>query len=151
MIYLIRHADAVSADEDPERPLSEKGRGQVAEVCRILRREPGFEPAEIWHSPLVRSRETAQLLAQGLGLSAPLVLRAGLEPEDDPGKIAAVLAAQDRDIALVGHERHLGALAALMAEGPGRAGLVIPFRKAGVMALSRKGRRWRSEWLARSP
>jgi len=151
MIYLIRHADAVSADEDPERPLSEKGRRQVGEVCEILRRGPGFKPAEIWHSPLARSRETAELLARGLGLSAPIVLKPGLEPEDDPGKIADGLAAEDRDIALVGHEPHLGSLAALMIEGAGRAGECIPFRKAGVMALLRKGRRWRPEWLARPP
>jgi phosphohistidine phosphatase len=151
MIYLIRHAHAVSAEEDPVRPLSAKGREQVAEVCGALRGGPGFKPAEIWHSPLARSRETAELLAAGLGLSVPLVLTPGLEPDDDPARIAAVLAAEGRDIAVVGHEPHLGCLAALLAEGPERAGAFVAFRKAGVLALLRKGKRWRPEWLARSP
>ncbi|HTU00680.1 MAG TPA: phosphoglycerate mutase family protein [Candidatus Sulfotelmatobacter sp.] len=151
MIYLIRHADAVPADENPVRPLSAKGRGQIGEVCKVLRGEAGFKPAEIWHSPLERSRETAELLAQGLGLLAPLALKPGLEPEDDPGRIAAVLAAEDRDIAIVGHEPHLGALATLLAGGPARAGEDFAFRKAAVLAVSRKGRRWRPKWLARSP
>lgn len=149
MIYLIRHADAVSAEDDPERPLSARGRNQVGEACRILRGQPGFKPAEIWHSPLARSRETAELLARGLGLSSPLVLMPGLEPEDDPGKIAPILGSEARDIAVVGHEPHLGALAALMTEGPDHA--VAPFPKAGVLALSRNGRRWRPQWLVRSP
>jgi phosphohistidine phosphatase len=151
MIYLIRHADAVSDEVDPERPLSGRGRDQVGGVCKILGKESVFRPAEIWHSPLVRSRETAELLARGLGLSAPLVLKPGLEPDDDPGEIAAVLAADGREIAVVGHEPHLGVLAALMVDGPERTGIFYPFPKAGVLALSRKGKRWQPEWLARSP
>jgi phosphohistidine phosphatase len=151
MIYLIRHADAVSDEVDPLRPLSAKGRDQVVGVCRILQRGPDFKPAEFWHSPLARSRETAELLARGLRLSAPVVLTPGLEPEDDPAKIAAVLGSEARDIAVVGHEPHLGILASLMVEGPGRAGICITFPKAGVLALSRKGKRWQPEWLARSP
>jgi len=151
MIYLIRHAHAVSPEEDPVRPLSAKGREQVGEVCRTLRGGPAFKPAEIWHSPLARSRETAELLAAGLGLSAPLVLKPGLAPEDDPAAIAAVLAAEGRDIAVVGHEPHLSGLAALIVEGPAGAGASFAFRKAGVLALSRKGRRWQPEWRARAP
>jgi phosphohistidine phosphatase len=151
MIYLIRHADAVSDEENPVRPLSSRGREQVGGVCKILAKESVFRPAEIWHSPLARSRETAELLARGLGLAAPLVLKPGLEPDDNPGKIAAVLAAEVREIAIVGHEPHLGVLAALMVDGPERAGIFYPFPKAGVLALSRKGKRWRPEWLARSP
>jgi len=151
MIFLIRHAHAVTADEDPRRPLSAKGRSQVGEVCRVLREEGGFSPAEFWHSPLGRSRETAELLAQGLGLAAPLVLKPGLEPEDDPAGIAKVLEKEDRDIAVVGHEPHLGTLAALMTAGPDRAPAPLSFAKAAVLALSRKGSRWRPRWLARGP
>jgi phosphohistidine phosphatase len=151
MIYLIRHADAVSDEVDPERPLSARGREQVAGVCRILAKGAAFNPAEIWRSPLVRSRETAELLARGLKLTAPVILKPGLEPNDDPAGIAGILAAEERDIAVVGHEPHLGVLAALMVEGPERMGMPYPFPKAGVLALSRTGRRWRPEWLARSP
>ena len=151
MIYLVRHAHAVTAEEDPERPLSAKGRAQLDEVCRVLREEGGFSPAQFWHSPLLRSRETAEFLARGLGLSAPLVLRPGLEPEDDPAAVAGILDKEERDIAVVGHEPHLGTLAALMIAGPDRAPSPLPFAKAGVLALSRKGGRWRPRWLARGP
>jgi phosphohistidine phosphatase len=146
MIYLIRHADAVSDEEDAKRPLSQKGRDQMARLCRILKGDSGFMPVELWHSPLCRARETAELLAKGLGLSAPVVLVPGLEPDDDPARIAEILGAESRDIAVVGHEPHLGILAALLAGGSPR-----PFPKAGVLALFREGRRWRPEWLVRSP
>ena len=150
MIYLIRHADAVSDEVDPARPLSARGRDQVARVCAMLGKG-SFKPAEIWHSPLVRSRETAELLAKGLKLSAPLVLKPGLEPDDDPSVIAALLKAQTADIAAVGHEPHLGVLACLMVHGPTRPAIFFPFPKAGVLALSSDGKRWKSEWLVRSP
>jgi phosphohistidine phosphatase len=151
MIYLIRHADAVSDEENPDRPLSARGREQVAKVCGILRKRSGFKPREIWYSPLERSRETAELLAQGLQLTALLVLTPGLTPDDDPAKIAAVLETEAGDIAIVGHEPHLGVLASLMVHGPEGAAAYFHFPKAGVLALSPDGRRWRPEWLVKSP
>jgi len=151
MIYLIRHADAVSEEENPARPLSAKGRDQVARLCAVLRKGPGFRPAELWHSPLVRSLETAQLLKKGLKLTGPLVLTPGLEPDDNPGRIAPVLEEEKRDIAVVGHEPHLGVLASLMVQGPARPAIFYPFPKAGVLALSRDGKRWRSDWLVGAP
>jgi phosphohistidine phosphatase len=151
MIYLMRHADAVSDEENPVRPLSKKGRDQVARVCAFLRKIQGFKPAEIWHSPLARSRETAQLLANGINQPAPVMLINGISPDDDPSRIAAVLETADIDVAVVGHEPHLGVLASLMVHGAECSGIFYPFPKASVLALSREGKRWRSEWLVRSP
>jgi len=151
MIYLMRHADAVSDEENPLRPLSARGRDQVDRVCRSLKKGPGFAPAEIWHSPLARSRETAELLIEGLGLSSALLLKAGLTPDDDPGQIASALVAETRDIAVVGHEPHLGVLASLIVHGPRHRGIFFPFSKAGLLALSRNGERWESGWVVRSP
>jgi phosphohistidine phosphatase len=151
MILLMRHADAVSDEVDALRPLSQKGRDQVARVCEALRKVPGIDPDQIWHSPLVRSRETAELLAKGLGLKAALVLTPGLEPENDPSAVAATLETETRDIAIVGHEPHLGVLASLMVHGPVRAGVYYPFPKAGVVALTRAGKAWKAQWLVRSP
>jgi phosphohistidine phosphatase len=151
VIYLMRHADAVSDEVDPVRPLSQKGRDQVARVCAFLGKKPDFVPDRILHSSLERSRETAGLLAKGLGLTAPLVPTKGIEPEDDPGKIAAVLEASKGDVAVVGHEPHLGVLASLMVHGPERPGVFYPFPKAAMLALTRDGKRWRAEWLVRSP
>jgi phosphohistidine phosphatase len=150
MIYLIRHADAISDEENPVRPLSPRGREQVARVCAILGKGPGFAPAEFWHSSLERSRETAGLLAKGLKLPARLVLTPGLEPEDDPAPIATLLGKEKRSIAVVGHEPHLGVLAGLMIHGPSQ-GAYFPFPKAGVLALTRDGKGWQSEWLVRNP
>jgi phosphohistidine phosphatase len=151
MIYLIRHADAVSDGVDPLRPLSQRGRDQVARVCASLHRQGTFSPVEFWHSPLARARETAELLALGLGLTIPVLMKHGLGPDDDTTPIAAILDAETRNIAVVGHEPYLGVLASAMAKGPAPVGIFFPFAKASVLALEKAGGRWRSEWLVRSP
>jgi len=151
MIFLIRHADAISDEVNPVRPLSPRGHEQVARVCEILGKQGSFAPAEFWHSPLARSRETATLLAKGLKLQVPVLLQPGLEPDDDPSGIAVLLKAQERDIAVVGHEPHLGVLASILVHGPRRAGVFYPFSKAGVLALTRGDKGWRAQWLVRSP
>lgn len=145
----MRHADAISDEVDPVRPLSARGRAQVARVCELLRPVADFAPEEVWHSPLARARETATLLVAGLQLDVPLLLKPGIEPDDDPLKVVAILQAEKKAVAVVGHEPLLGVLASIMVHGP-RPGVYYPFPKAAVLALTPDGDVWRSQWLVRS-
>lgn len=145
-LYLVRHAHAVDAEENPERPLSERGRKQVRALAKFLRTSGALQPAEIWHSSLVRSRETAELLADRLDLGAPLVLVAGLEPDDEPAVIARQLEEVRHPLAIVGHVPHLSALASLLVAGPeGRA--IFAAKKCSVLALAGGGTRWQVRWF----
>ena len=145
-LYLIRHAHAVDAEEDPERPLSDRGRKQVRTLAKFLRRSGVLQPREIWHSSLARSHETAQLLARGLHLGAPLVLAAGLEPDDEPAEIARQLETIRHPIAMVGHEPYLSALTSLLVAGPqGRA--MFAMKKCAALALDGSGARWQVRWF----
>lgn len=145
MLYLIRHAEAVDTVPDHARVLSERGRGQVRALARFLGRTRAFHPAEVWHSPLVRARETASLLAQELGLSIPVQPVAGITPEDDPRLIAARCSGLVQPLALVGHEPHLGALASLLVAGAPEP-VVFTMKKGAVLALEPAGRRWSVRW-----
>ena len=144
-VYLIRHAHAVDGEEDPARPLSRRGVGQTRDLARFLKPAGLFEPEEIWHSPLVRSRQTAELLREHLHLTAPLALVADLEPEDDPQRTALRLKAAGRAIAVVGHEPHLSALASLLVAGK-PAPPVFVMKKAAVLALEGAGSYWMVRW-----
>lgn len=148
-LYLIRHAHAVDADEDAERPLSTKGREQVKRLAKFLRASEVFQPDEFWHSPLVRSKQTAKLLAKKLELHAPLVEVEGLEPEDDPRATVLRVKSLRRVVAIVGHEPHLSALASeLVSSAPKTSAFVL--RKSSVLALERerggRGSRWLVRW-----
>lgn len=145
LLYLIRHAEAVDRVPDAARELSARGRHQVALLADFLARTKAFRPDAVWHSPLMRARETAQLLAQELGLSLRIEEASGLTPEDDPQVMAARLATTTRAIALVGHEPHLSALASLLVAGAPQP-VVFAMKKGATLALERAGARWAVRW-----
>ena len=63
-LYLVHHADAVLADVDSTRPLSERGRAQAADVARRLAARKA-RPKAVWHSGKLRARETAEIYLDG--------------------------------------------------------------------------------------
>ncbi len=149
-LYLVRHAHAVDETENLLRPLSAKGHAQMDALCTALRGErKDFSPDVLWHSPLVRARETAELLAKHLHLPAPLREVPGITPDDDPRDIAPKLTTLTETIAIVGHEPHLGMLAGLLINGS-----VLdsqPFRKGEVRLFEKSGARWIVRWTAIPP
>jgi len=85
------------------------------------------------------------VLAAGLNLAIPLIDQPGLEPEDDPRGTVERLAHATCDVAIVGHEPHLGTLAALLLHGPQPPAPFI-FKKAAVLALEERSGRWLVRW-----
>ncbi len=148
MLYLIRHTDAVDLEPDAARPLSAEGRDQVKRVAAFLRGCGEPPPQEIWHSPLVRARETAAGLATYLGWKAPLQAVAGLQPEDDPRRLVARLNAVEHGLAVIGHNPHLTTLATLLVTGRDSPP-AFTVRKGAVIALEYSGsaaRGWVVQW-----
>lgn len=156
-LYLVRHAHAMPANGggDAVRPLSERGRMEIARLSSLLRVTRAFQPDQVWHSPLVRAAETAAGLVEKLGLDALRVETPGLQPDDAPGALAERLAEHPPTIAiaLVGHEPQLGALATLLVRGrPDSVG--FDFKPAAVLCLERAVEshkrtellRWRVLW-----
>lgn len=145
MLYLVRHADALDAEQDELRPLSPKGCAQIAALAKFLARTAAFRPEEIWHSPLVRARETAHLLAQHLRLKTPLAEMPDLRPEDDPAATVRRLKKARRPVAVVGHEPHLSALASLLVRGTAEPPVFV-MKKSAVLALEPAGEYWFVHW-----
>jgi phosphohistidine phosphatase len=144
-LYLIRHTHAEDGHPDADRRLSRRGKSQVRTLARFLRSSGAFTPEEIWHSTLRRAQETAALLAADAKLPLPLREVTDLGPEDDPRRIARLVAACDRSIAIVGHDPHLSALASLLVAGkasPAR----FAMKKGATLALEGAGRDWIVRW-----
>jgi phosphohistidine phosphatase len=116
-LYLIRHGLAEERGDawpdDGKRPLTEDGMESMRKEARGLARL-GVVLDVVLSSPLVRARQTAELVAGGLEPRPPIVNVESLTPD---GSYAAVVAdlekhARKRRIALVGHEPAIGELAA---------------------------------------
>jgi phosphohistidine phosphatase len=147
--YLVRHGDAVSAAENAERPLSRIGREQVQRTARgVLER--GSEVALIYHSGILRAKQTAEILAKAFEPNLTVEQHAGLLPEDDPAIVKAELDAAECSILLVGHLPYLKRLAALLISGdPERA--VVDFLPATVLCCSKVDGRWKINWISGAP
>jgi len=143
--YLIRHAHAVDLTPDAIRPLSGKGRAQVGRLGEFLRGKKVLVPDEIWHSPLLRAKETAVMIAQVLSFTGPVREVSGLEPEADPNVIARLLVGSGHSIAVVGHEPHLGGLASILIGGHG-ARPVVHMKKCAALAIEGGGAYWQVGW-----
>lgn len=135
-LYLVRHGIAAERGkewpDDSKRPLTHKGIARMREVAAGLKDlEVSFDL--ILTSPLVRARQTADLLHQGLGGSIPLEETTLLGPGGRPADLIEFLRSKKKvdRIALVGHEPDLGQLAAFLIGA--RAPLV--FKKGGICRI----------------
>lgn len=136
---MIRHADAVPAgeqgiDNDFDRPLTDKGKEQSQRLVAALKKR-GIRLELLATSPLVRAKETADLLMQGDDAVAPeLEVCDHLAPGGKRKKIASFLIATARNaIGLVGHQPDLGELAAWLI-GSREANVAIG--KGGIACIS---------------
>jgi len=109
-LYLMRHGIAVPQDDpsvgsDGERPLSRKGTKRTRKAAKGLRRlEIPFDA--LLTSPLLRARQTAEIVASALGMDDRLEEISGLAPESTVEHLMFGLTRyQDREhLLLVGHE-----------------------------------------------
>ncbi|MDB6128220.1 MAG: sixA, partial [Verrucomicrobia bacterium] len=138
---MIRHAHAIEGKDDATRPLSKRGKAQTRVMGRFLEAARILGAEEFWHSPLVRSRDTAELLAKHLTQRAKISEVPGLLHDDDPAIMAKRLGKTRKPVAVVGHEPHLSALASLMVAGKPNPPL-FELKKCAVMALVRSEGRW---------
>lgn len=151
-VYLVQHGEALSAEQDSRRPLSEAGRAATRKMARCLadRGSELIDPpiTDIWHSGKLRAQQTAEILAQALGPQTTPMGREGLNPNDDPRAVCEELTTgRDRReaVLLVGHLPHLARLAGLLLAGD-TSKAPIRLVNAGVLKISAAEDRWAVQW-----
>jgi phosphohistidine phosphatase len=116
-LYLIRHGLAEERGEawpdDGKRPLTEEGISRLRKATRGLARL-GVTFDVILSSPLIRTRQTADIIAAGLSPRPSVVNVDSLAPGSAHAAFVADLEkhARNNGIGIVGHEPGIGELAA---------------------------------------
>jgi len=131
-LYLLRHAHAGDSAKwegpDSERPLSPKGRRQAARLGAFLA-ERGFAPDAIVTSPKLRARQTADLVADAIGIAVSVDDRlAGPLDPDVVGDIADRVGGTS--VVLVGHDPDFSELAAALSGAE-----YLPVRKGALARI----------------
>jgi phosphohistidine phosphatase len=143
-MYLVRHGEAVSAELDPERPLTRAGREEVERVAQMAAAK-NIQVAAVFHSGILRAKQTAEILAGHLRLTDKVQQLSGLLPQDDPAIAKAELQTAEQPLMLVGHLPHIGRLAALLISGTAESE-VVGFAPATVVCCRQGGSKWQIAW-----
>lgn len=106
---------------DAARPLTPEGRAELARTAEHLRRA-GFELDRVFASPLLRARQSAEVLTGALGgVVEPIGLLAEEPAEDLLAELRGI------SVAAIGHAPWIGELAAWLVTGSRRLGGQFPF------------------------
>lgn len=125
-----REAFAASGKDDAQRPLTDEGRKKMRQAARGL---TTLVPAldVLASSPLVRARQTADLVARAYS-GLPVTELEELKPDESADRFAEWLHGQSRRVAVavVGHEPLLGRIVSLLLTGRWQS--FIEFKKGGA-------------------
>ena len=135
-LYLIRHGVAAERGkewpEDAQRPLTPDGIARLRKSVHGLNAMGvGFD--QIVTSPLVRTRQTADVIAEELEEHPPIAVSDALAPAGSTASVIQEITRHVRKprLALVGHEPNLGELAAQLIG----ARTPLEFKKGGICRI----------------
>jgi phosphohistidine phosphatase len=155
-VYLMRHGiaaakDDVSLKHDGERPLTDKGNKRMRKAAKgVLRLGIPFDC--LLTSPLLRARQTAEIVARTLGIQDRLEEISALAPESTVEHLLFGLNRyQDREhLLLVGHEPLLSSFTVYLLGGQKPIQLAVDFKKGCLCCIETDlspGNPARLQWL----
>jgi phosphohistidine phosphatase SixA len=120
---------------DAERPLTDAGRDTQRRVSESLRRA-GFGLDVLFTSPLLRARQTAEIVGDVFGLKETARVCDALAQPPDLDLVAKCVGdvGDDSAIGLTGHSPWMDETASLLLTGT-RDGMSVDFRKSGAMVI----------------
>lgn len=140
VVFLVRHGDAKTKQEDAARPLSDQGREAAHRVAGWAD-AAGVKVDQIRHSGKLRAQQTAEIFAEHLGPPDGVISTDGLSPNDDVEPVAETLLQEDRTVMLVGHLPFLSRFAShLIIAQPDCP--VVEFDAAAFVILGQQDGQW---------
>jgi phosphohistidine phosphatase len=135
-LYFMRHGIATPKEDpatDHDRPLTDKGAKRVRKAAKGVRRL-GLSFDVLLSSPLVRARQTAEIVAGLLRHEAAVEEISSLAPESTIDQLIEDLRRyQDRSsLLLFGHEPSLSSAVGHLIGAKGGRGVNLDFKKGGL-------------------
>jgi phosphohistidine phosphatase len=147
-LYLARHAESNSLEEDPERGLSDLGFRNIRKVAGFLKNLDICVDG-ICHSGKLRAKQTAHELAKTISATSGAKEREGIAPMDSIDPLKDELNKRNNNLMIVGHLPYLSNLASALLFGD-ESKSIINFQPGSIVKLSRSGQNknsWRAEWM----
>jgi phosphohistidine phosphatase len=140
ILYIVRHAIAVPRGtlgmDDSNRALTDEGVSKMKQIAVGLHRL-GCVPEIILSSPLIRARQTAEILLQAFGKGIELEIFPALAPEGARRELFREIGSLEKKrinrLMIVGHQPSLGEIAGEIAFGSSKH--YIELKKGGLCTI----------------
>lgn len=153
-LYILRHGEAAEHSDprfkENERPLTSKGIQRTKQLAHALR-EMDVSFDKILSSPLIRAKQTAEIVARGI--TKPVDLTEALTPSGNMKSLIeqiAMIRPVPGNVLLVGHEPYLSGFISFLCLG--NADLPVKLKKGALCRLEVEhlicGKCATLEWLA---
>ena len=147
-LYLAQHGEALSKEEDPERPLSDQGKRDVQTIA-ALAEDAGVQVLRVWHSGKRRAEQTAAILARAMLPGAEIEPIDGINPNDPVEEFMSDADVWQEDTLVVGHLPFMSRLVSLLLINDQEHELVR-YYPGSVACLERTaGQGWVILWMLR--
>jgi phosphohistidine phosphatase len=101
-LYLVQHGQALTKEENPDRPLSPTGQDDIERLAGFLK-AAGITVHQTLHSGKTRAQQTADILALSIMPKGENRAIDGLAPNDPTDQLVELSRSWDQDSLLVGH------------------------------------------------
>jgi len=148
-LYLVQHGEAYSKEEDPKRPLTEKGKADANRLAVFLR-QANVKVDHVVHSGKLRAEQTAQRLVSAIAPGKKIEIHDAINPNDDPVNFAIRLKELPGDSLIVGHLPFLPSLVAHLVVG-NKNSLITSYTPGSVTCLefTPATNNWSLNWMVR--
>jgi len=104
-VYILRHARADFSSKGEDPPVSEQGEKQAVHVMKVAKENWGFRPTVVVSSPILRARQTGEIVRKTMGGSYKVVVDDSLSPDSKPKDVLSFLSKlkKDDDVVLISH------------------------------------------------
>ena len=146
-LYLVQHGEAVSKEEDPERPLSAKGKKDVMKLAACLN-TAGHRVDLVLHSGKLRAAQTADILAEAILAEGAIDVREDMKPNDAVQDF--LFDKNNKDTMLVGHLPFMARMVSYLVTGKDGPA-IVKYQPGSIVCLEKdeEEESWQIQWMLR--
>ena len=147
-LYLVQHGEAFNKEENPDRPLTDKGKSDAVKIATFLK-QANIKIERLLHSGKLRAQQTAESISNIIETSATVESNGLINPNDYPKAFAWQDDSWDKDTLVVGHLPFLAKLIShLLIDN--EATTLIAYKPGSVVCLEcDESDKWIIEWVIR--
>lgn len=149
-LYLMRHGEAASKEDDPKQGLSNNGKHAIEKLAHKLShqahqsKEQKINVEQVFHSEKARAQQTAEIMASILAPGVTPHCRGNLKPNDNPEEILSDIETWATDTLITSHLPFIPNLLNLLTKHQQS----IRFNPGTIVCLSKGNSHWNVEWVA---